>query len=76
MAIMTFWQPYGEYYSFKAYLTLEIDASFEFNSFSRTEFMNPHLISVRLNERKQTNSTEDNKKLAYLLDLKTICVGR
>ncbi|XP_065212288.1 intraflagellar transport protein 172 homolog [Planococcus citri] len=40
----------------------------------RTEFMNPHLISVRLNERKQPNSAEDNKKLAYLLDLKTICV--
>ncbi len=37
--------------------------------------MNPHLISVRLNERKPANSTEDNKKLAYLLDLKTICVG-
>ncbi|XP_056632969.1 intraflagellar transport protein 172 homolog [Diorhabda sublineata] len=37
----------------------------------RTEFANPHLISVRLNER---NSTTDNKKLAYLLDLKTVCV--
>ncbi|XP_065171784.1 intraflagellar transport protein 172 homolog [Atheta coriaria] len=36
----------------------------------RTEFANPHLISVRLNERSQT----DNKKLAYLLDLKTICI--
>lgn len=42
---------------------------------SRTEFMNPHLISVRLNERKQLNSNEENKKLAYLLDLKTICIG-
>ncbi|KAL0271339.1 UNVERIFIED_CONTAM: hypothetical protein PYX00_008457 [Menopon gallinae] len=40
----------------------------------RTEFMNPHLISVRLNERRSNNQTEDNKKLAYLLDLKTICV--
>ncbi|XP_050421465.1 intraflagellar transport protein 172 homolog [Adelges cooleyi] len=40
----------------------------------RTEFVNPHLISVRLNERKQFNSNEDNKKLAYLLDLKTICI--
>lgn len=38
--------------------------------------MNPHLISVRLNERKQMNSLEDNKKLAYVLDLKTICVGK
>ena len=39
----------------------------------RTEFMNPHLISVRLNER-QISGSEDNKKLAYLLDLKTICI--
>lgn len=37
----------------------------------RTEFANPHLMSVRLNERNQLN---DNKKLAYLLDLKTILV--
>ncbi|XP_017777562.1 PREDICTED: intraflagellar transport protein 172 homolog [Nicrophorus vespilloides] len=37
----------------------------------RTEFANPHLISVRLNER---TATSDNKKLAYLLDLKTICI--
>lgn len=37
----------------------------------RTEFVNPHLISVRLNER---NQVAENKKLAYLLDLKTICV--
>lgn len=41
----------------------------------RTEFMNPHLISVRLNERRPENSTEDSKTLAYLLDLKTICIG-
>ncbi|XP_026675781.1 intraflagellar transport protein 172 homolog [Diaphorina citri] len=40
----------------------------------RTEFMNPHLISVRLNERKQVHSQQENKKLAYLLDLHTICV--
>ncbi|CAH1397619.1 unnamed protein product [Nezara viridula] len=40
----------------------------------RTEFMNPHLISVRINERKLPNSDEDNKKLAYLLDRKTICI--
>ncbi|XP_040282805.1 intraflagellar transport protein 172 homolog [Bufo bufo] len=39
----------------------------------RTEFMNPHLISVRLNERKQ-RGTEDNKKLAYLIDMKTIAI--
>ncbi|RZF39607.1 hypothetical protein LSTR_LSTR001128 [Laodelphax striatellus] len=40
----------------------------------RTEFMNPHLISARLNERRQLNSPEDNKKLAYLLDMKTISI--
>ncbi|KAH9500287.1 hypothetical protein Btru_073626 [Bulinus truncatus] len=39
----------------------------------RTEFMNPHLISVRLNERKQ-KGVEDNKKMAYLLDLKTVAI--
>lgn len=38
--------------------------------------MNPHLISVRLNERRPENSTEDSKTLAYLLDLKTVCIGR
>ncbi|XP_055687572.1 intraflagellar transport protein 172 homolog [Lutzomyia longipalpis] len=37
----------------------------------RTEFVNPHVISVRLNER---GNSRDNKKLAYLLDMKTICV--
>nr|XP_057921402.1 intraflagellar transport protein 172 homolog [Doryrhamphus excisus] len=39
----------------------------------RTEFMNPHLISVRVNERKQ-KGVDTNKKLAYLVDLKTIAV--
>ncbi|KAG1667872.1 Intraflagellar transport protein 172 [Nymphon striatum] len=39
----------------------------------RTEFMNPHLISVRINER-QLKSAENNKKLAYLLDMKTIAI--
>ncbi|KAM5126276.1 intraflagellar transport protein 172 homolog [Mantella aurantiaca] len=39
----------------------------------RTEFMNPHLISARLNERKQ-RGVEDNKKLAYLIDMKTIAI--
>lgn len=39
----------------------------------RTEFMNPHLISVCLNERK-LRGAEDNKKLAYLIDLKTISI--
>ncbi|XP_062822761.1 intraflagellar transport protein 172 homolog isoform X1 [Anolis carolinensis] len=37
----------------------------------RTEFMNPHLISVRINERRQRGS-EENKRLAYLVDIKTI----
>uniref|UniRef100_A0A3Q3FQ83 Intraflagellar transport 172 n=1 Tax=Labrus bergylta TaxID=56723 RepID=A0A3Q3FQ83_9LABR len=39
----------------------------------RTEFMNPHLISVRINERKQ-RGVEDNKKLSYLIDIKTIAI--
>ncbi|XP_053566907.1 LOW QUALITY PROTEIN: intraflagellar transport protein 172 homolog [Bombina bombina] len=39
----------------------------------RTEFMNPHLISVRLNERRQRGAG-DNKKLAYLVDMKTIAI--
>lgn len=37
--------------------------------------MNPHLISVRLNERRPEHSNEENKSLAYLLDLKTVCIG-
>lgn len=40
----------------------------------RTEFVNPHLISVRINERKQRDM-EQCKKLAYLIDLRTICIG-
>jgi intraflagellar transport protein 172 len=36
--------------------------------------MNPHLVSVRINERRKTD--DDNKKLAYLLDLKTVCIGK
>ncbi|XP_020839464.1 intraflagellar transport protein 172 homolog isoform X1 [Phascolarctos cinereus] len=39
----------------------------------RTEFMNPHLISVRINERRQ-RGMEENKKLAYLIDIKTISI--
>lgn len=31
--------------------------------------------SVRLNERKQ-RGVEDNKKLAYLIDIKTIAIGK
>ncbi|XP_037945105.1 intraflagellar transport protein 172 homolog [Teleopsis dalmanni] len=37
----------------------------------RTEFVNPHVISVRVNER---GNARDNKKLAFLLDAKTICI--
>ncbi|TPX67270.1 hypothetical protein SpCBS45565_g03981 [Spizellomyces sp. 'palustris'] len=37
----------------------------------RTEHMSPHLISVRLNERK---NEEDVKRVAYLVDLQTISV--
>ena len=36
----------------------------------RTEFMNPHLLSVRINERKQKD-VEQTKKLAYLCLLYT-----
>lgn len=32
-------------------------------------------FSVRLNERKQ-RGLEDNKKIAYLIDLKTIAIGK
>ena len=39
----------------------------------RTEFMNPHLISVRINERK-VKGIDETKRLAYLLDLKTIAL--
>lgn len=41
----------------------------------RTEFVNPHLISVRINERKQKDM-DQCKKLAYLIDLHTICIGQ
>lgn len=53
----------------------------------RTERVNPHLISVRVNERKQrlcnNNKIVRNKKLkdegaskvAYLLDVHTISIG-
>jgi len=43
----------------------------------RTELMNPHLISVRLNERFHAHKdAEDNKKMAYLIDPKTISIGK
>ena len=41
----------------------------------RTEFVNPHLISVRINERKQRDM-DQCKKLAYLIDLHTICISK
>lgn len=40
----------------------------------RTEFVNSNLISVRVNERK-LKDTERCKRLAYLLDLHTICIS-
>ncbi|KAM3856962.1 intraflagellar transport protein 172 homolog [Vipera latastei] len=52
-------------------LTLVEYGSNEILGSVRTEFMNPHLISVRLNERRQ-QGTEENKRLAYLVDIKTI----
>ena len=39
----------------------------------RTEFAQPNLVSLRINERRQM-SVGDNKKLAYLIDLKTAAV--
>lgn len=39
----------------------------------RTEAVNPHVVSVRVNERPSTGGT-DNKKLAYLLDPRTVRV--
>ncbi|XP_068135903.1 intraflagellar transport protein 172 homolog [Hyperolius riggenbachi] len=54
-------------------LTLVEYGSNEILGSVRTEFMNPHLISARLNERKQ-RGVENNKKLAYLIDMKTIAI--
>lgn len=39
----------------------------------RTEFVNPHLISVRVNEHRQCG--QQSKRLAYLIDLHTICIS-
>ncbi|XP_048371540.1 intraflagellar transport protein 172 homolog [Sphaerodactylus townsendi] len=52
-------------------LTLVEYGSNEILGSVRTEFMNPHLISVRINERRQ-RGMEENKRLAYLMDIKTI----
>lgn len=42
----------------------------------RMEYMNPHVISVRINERRRSKETANlNKKLAYLIDLKTIGIS-
>lgn len=43
----------------------------------RTELVNPHLISVRVNERKRKiqNIQENVSKVAYLLDIHTISIG-
>ncbi len=40
----------------------------------RTEFVNPHLISVRINERRQKD-VDQCKKLAYLIDLHTVSIS-
>ena len=40
---------------------------------ARTEHTSPHLISVRLNE-SISKEIDDNKKIAYLIDLQTIRV--
>ena len=46
-----------------------------FWEFALTDFGFHNLFSVRLNERKQ-RGVENNKKMAYLVDLKTINVGK
>ena len=40
----------------------------------RTEYMSPHLISVRINERRRKDGAQC-KKLAYLVDLHTVCIS-
>ncbi|XP_063770977.1 intraflagellar transport protein 172 homolog isoform X3 [Pseudophryne corroboree] len=54
-------------------LTLVEYGSNEILGTVRTEFMNPHLVSARINERRQ-RGVEDNKKVAYLIDMKTIAI--
>ncbi|KAJ7341442.1 hypothetical protein JRQ81_005540 [Phrynocephalus forsythii] len=54
-------------------LTLVEYGSNEILGSVRTEFMNPHLISVRINERRP-RGMEESKRLAYLVDIKTIAV--
>lgn len=39
----------------------------------RTEYTNPHLLSVRINDRMRRGA-EDSKKIAYLVDPKTISI--
>ncbi|XP_046738149.1 intraflagellar transport protein 172 homolog [Diprion similis] len=39
----------------------------------RTEAVNPHVVSIRINERHMPGMP-DNKRLAYLLDPRTVCV--
>ena len=57
-------------------LTLVEYGSNEILGSVRTELMNPHLISVRLNERQHSHKTfTDNKKMAYLIDAKTVSIG-
>jgi len=56
-------------------LTLVEYGSNEILGSVRTELMNPHLISVRLNERQHSHKTfTDNKKMAYLIDAKTVSI--
>ena len=58
-------------------LTLVEYGSNEILGSIRTEIMNPHLVSVRLNERQHANKRfEPNKKMAYLIDPKTICIRK
>ncbi|GBP15314.1 Intraflagellar transport protein 172 homolog [Eumeta japonica] len=40
----------------------------------RTERVNPHVLSVRINEARAAADARDNKRLAYLLDRQTVAV--
>jgi intraflagellar transport protein 172 len=43
----------------------------------RTQFTNPHLISVRVNERTfHKSGAGEIKRLVYLIDMKTILISR
>jgi intraflagellar transport protein 172 len=40
----------------------------------RTEHINSHLLSVRINDKKGEEVKDENKRIAFLIDLQTIHV--